>query len=61
MPRAVMVLACLVGLGLSAGLALGQSPRKTIFLEVLLPEDARLFINGWDTKTTGAMRTFVPP
>jgi uncharacterized protein (TIGR03000 family) len=61
MPRTVLVLACLIGLGLSSRPALGQSPRKTILLEILLPEDARLFIEGQDTKTTGSMRSFESP
>jgi uncharacterized protein (TIGR03000 family) len=61
MPRTVLVLACLIGLGLSSRSAFGQSPRKTILLEILLPEDARLFIEGQDTKTSGSMRSFESP
>src|SRR5438132_10995767 len=61
MPRTVLVLACLIGLGLSARPALGQSPRKSILLEILLPEDARLFVEGQDTKTSGSMRRFESP
>jgi uncharacterized protein (TIGR03000 family) len=61
MPRTVLVLACLIGLDLSGRPALGQSPRKTIVLEILLPEDARLYIEGKDTKTTGSMRSFESP
>jgi uncharacterized protein (TIGR03000 family) len=58
MPRTVLVLACLIGLGVTAAPALGQSPRTTVILEILLPEDARLFIGGKAIKATGAMRRF---
>jgi len=58
MPRAVLVLVCLIGLGLLPRPVLGQSRRATIYLEFLLPEDAQLFIDGRDTKTTGSMRNF---
>lgn len=58
LPRAVVVLACLIGLALSARPALGQPRRTTVFIEVLLPEDARLFIQGQDTQTNGSLRNF---
>jgi uncharacterized protein (TIGR03000 family) len=58
MPRTVLVLACLIGLGASAPPALGQSSRKTVILEILLPDDAQLFIDGKKTNATGPMRTF---
>jgi len=48
MPRTVLVLVGLIGLVISAMPALGQSPRKTVILEILLPEDARLLIEGRD-------------
>src|SRR5262245_56244639 len=52
MPRTVLALACLIGLGISARPAMCQSSRKTVILEILLPEDARLFIEGVETKAT---------
>jgi uncharacterized protein (TIGR03000 family) len=61
MPRAVLVLDCLIGLGIAAQPTLGQSPRKTVILEVLLPDNARLFIEDQETKSTGWMRTFESP
>jgi uncharacterized protein (TIGR03000 family) len=61
MPRSVFVLAGLMGLAVSAWPALGQSPRKTVILEVLLPDDARLFVEDQDTKSLGSMRTFESP
>lgn len=57
----VLVLASLIGCLVSPRPAPGQSTGKTVFLEVLLPEDARLFINGRDTRTTGSQRTFESP
>ena len=38
-----------------------QEYRKTVTLEVYLPEDARLFIEGQDTRSQGEMRRFVSP
>jgi uncharacterized protein (TIGR03000 family) len=61
MPRIILGLACLIGLVVPVRPALGQSPDKSIILEILLPEDARLFLEGQDTKSTGAMRTFESP
>ena len=61
MPRTVLVLVGLIGLVISAMPALGQSPRKTVILEILLPEDARLLIEGQETKATGSMRNFESP
>lgn len=63
MRRYIQLLVCLaglalVGLGLASPPALGQQPRKTIFLEILLPEDAQLLIEGEDTKSKGALRSF---
>jgi uncharacterized protein (TIGR03000 family) len=55
------VLAGLIGLVLSARLASGQSSRKTVILEVLLPDFARLFIEGEESKAIGSMRTFESP
>jgi uncharacterized protein (TIGR03000 family) len=46
---------------LSARLAPGQPSRKTVILEVLLPDSARLFIEGEETKVTGSMRKFESP
>ena len=61
MPRAVLLLAGLIALVVSARPALSQSPRKTVILEVLLPENARLFIENQETNKTGSMRTFESP
>jgi uncharacterized protein (TIGR03000 family) len=58
MPRTVLVLACVIGLGAAARPAVGQSPRTTVILEVLVPEDARVFIEGQATSATGWMRRF---
>lgn len=41
--------------------AVAQSNRKTVTVEVYLPADARLFIQGEDTKSKGQMRRFVSP
>ncbi len=38
-----------------------QQYRKTVTLEVYLPEDARLFIEDQDTRSKGPMRRFVSP
>ena len=71
MPRCVLVLAGLIGLAVSAGPALGQTRRTTVILEVLLPEDARLLIDGQEITATdfksvpgaatGWMRTYESP
>jgi uncharacterized protein (TIGR03000 family) len=38
-----------------------QDRGKTVTVEVLLPEKARLFIEGQETKSTGPVRKFVSP
>ena len=38
-----------------------QDYRKTVTLEIYLPDGAPLFIEGQDTKSTGPMRRFVSP
>ena len=38
-----------------------QDYRKTVTVEVYLPEDARLFIEGQETSSKGLMRRFVSP
>ncbi len=50
------LLACLIPAGTFA-----QQYRKTVTVEVYLPEDARLFVEGQETKSTGTMRRFVSP
>ena len=50
------LLACLIPAGTVA-----QQDRKTVTVEVYLPEDARLFVEGHETKSTGPMRRFVSP
>ena len=41
--------------------AFAQEYRQTVTVEVYLPEDARLFIEGQETLTHGTMRRFVSP
>jgi uncharacterized protein (TIGR03000 family) len=48
--------ACLISPG-----TLAQESRKTVTIEVYLPEAARLFIEGEDTNSTGSMRRFTSP
>ncbi len=50
------LIACLIPAGTFA-----QDDRKTVTLEVYLPEGARLFIEGQDTRSEGVMRRFVSP
>jgi len=38
-----------------------QEDRKTVLVEVYLPEDARLFFEGQEMKATGTMRRFLSP
>ena len=61
MLRAVPAVACLIGISVQARPAFGQSTRKTVILEVLAPEDARVFIENIDTQSTGAIRRFESP
>src|SRR5262245_11975432 len=61
MARIVFLLAGLIGLAVSPWSALGQSPRTTVILEMLLPEDGRLFIEGKEIAGTGWIRTFESP
>jgi uncharacterized protein (TIGR03000 family) len=58
MPRTALVLAGLIGLIVLARPAPGQSPRTTVILEILLPEDARLFIEGQAMPVAGWMSRF---
>ena len=53
---AVALLACVVPSG-----AFAQAWRETVRIEVYLPEDARLLIEGRDTKSTGTKRLFTSP
>ena len=48
--------ACLIPAG-----AFAQKFRKTVTVEVYLPEDARLFFEDEDTRSKGTMRRFVSP
>src|SRR4029077_12836427 len=50
------LLTCLIPVGTFA-----QNDRKTVTVEVYLPEDARLVIEGQETRSTGPMRRFVSP
>ncbi len=53
------ILAAGVLAGAIAAGALADDARKTVTLEVYLPEGARLLIEGYQTKSTGTMRRFV--
>ena len=50
------LLACLIRAG-----AFAQDDRKTVTIEVYVPEDARLLIEGQETRSRGPMRRFVSP
>ncbi len=50
------LLACLIPAG-----TLAQDYRKTVTVEVYLPEGARLFIEGQETSSQGSMHRFVSP
>jgi uncharacterized protein (TIGR03000 family) len=58
MPRTGIVLACLIGLGVAARPAPGQPARTSVILEILLPADARLFIEGQAMPTAGWLNRF---
>jgi uncharacterized protein (TIGR03000 family) len=60
MRRNAIVVACLLSCLIPAG-AVAQEDRKTVTVEVYVPEDARLLIQGQDTKSKGLMRRFVSP
>jgi uncharacterized protein (TIGR03000 family) len=61
MVRALLAVACMIVVSVQTQPAFGQSTRKTVILEVLAPEDARLFIEDKDTRSTGAIRRFESP
>jgi uncharacterized protein (TIGR03000 family) len=61
MSRTFLVLAVLTGLLRLTGLAPAQAPGKTVQLEIWVPENARLFIEGQETRATGALRRFESP
>ena len=50
------LLACLIPAG-----TIAQDYRKTVTVEVYVPEAAQLFIEGQDTMSQGTMRRFVSP
>jgi uncharacterized protein (TIGR03000 family) len=50
------LLACLIRAG-----AFAQDDRKTVTIEVYVPEDARLLIEGQETRSRGPMRRFESP
>jgi uncharacterized protein (TIGR03000 family) len=60
MRRNLILAAGLFGCVIRAG-AFAQEYPKTVTVEVYLPADARLFIEGQETKSTGPMRRFVSP
>jgi uncharacterized protein (TIGR03000 family) len=60
MPRGAILAAGLLACLVPAG-ALAQDDHTTVTLEVYLPADARLFIEGRETKSIGPMRRFVSP
>src|SRR3954467_12731016 len=53
---AAALLACVMPRGTFA-----QENRRTVTVEVYLPEDARLFVEGQEMNSTGPMRRFVSP
>ncbi len=53
---AVRLFACVI-----PGDTFAQEYRKTVTVEIYVPEDARLFIEGQETKSTGSKRLFVSP
>jgi len=57
MPKAMLVWVLLLAAG-GPRLAHGQAGRTTVILEVLLPEDARLFIEDQEMPGRGALRRF---
>ncbi len=59
--RFLLVLAVLTEALWLAGVAPAQAPGKTVTLEIWVPENARLFIEGQETRATGAMRLFESP
>lgn len=61
MLRAMPAVVCLIALSWSAIPAFAQSTRTTVILEVLAPEDARVFIEDVDTQSTGTLRRFESP
>ncbi len=52
----VGLFACLIPAG-----TFGQDFRKTVTVEVYVPKDARLFLEGQETTSKGTMRRFVSP
>ena len=58
--RTVLAIVCVIGAG-AARPASGQTTRTTVILEVLAPEDARVFIENEDTRSRGALRRFESP
>lgn len=61
MLRNLLSVACLIGTCADARPAFGQSTRKTVILEILAPEDARLLIEDQDTQSAGSVRRFESP
>jgi uncharacterized protein (TIGR03000 family) len=53
---ALGLFACVIPVG-----TIAQDDRKTVTVEVYLPERAQLFIEGQDTRSSGSMRRFTSP
>jgi len=58
MPKSAMLVYVMLLAVAGSRLAHGQAGRTTVILEVLLPEDARLFIEDQEMQGRGAMRRF---
>jgi uncharacterized protein (TIGR03000 family) len=61
MSRIILFLAGVIGLGPAADGIFAQTAGKTIILEVFVPENARLFIEGKETRSRGIVRRFESP
>ena len=59
--RTLLAFAVLTGVLRLAESAPAQAPGKTVTLEVWVPENAKLFIEGKEMRATGAMRMFESP
>src|SRR6185437_4438592 len=59
--RRKLILALVLLAGVVPSGAFAQAWRETVRIEVYLPEDARLLVEGRDTKSTGTKRLFTSP
>jgi uncharacterized protein (TIGR03000 family) len=61
MSRTLLAAAGMIALVLPAGIAPAQTSDKTVTLEVFVADNARLFIEGKETRSSGPVRRFVSP